>query len=64
MTAGKLTKIEAGHYKGARGTVRNVFSCSGAPHTRNARARWLITPADGRASYFVPTLALARELIG
>jgi hypothetical protein len=56
----KIFKITAGHYKSAKAEVRNVYSNSGAPHTRNARAKWLVTLADGR-SFFVPTLAIARQ---
>ena len=58
-----IKRIEPGYYEGPSGTVRNVYSASGAPHTRDARAKWLVTPLIG-SSYFVPTLARAREVIG
>lgn len=57
-----LTKIEAGHYKSAKGEVRNVNCGSGAPWVRDAHNPWLVTLADGR-KFFVPTLSRAREML-
>ena len=57
-----LVKVAAGHYKGTHGIVRNVFDGSGAPRVRNARAKWLVTLNVG-GSFFVPSLARAREAI-
>lgn len=57
----KLTKIARGHYRNDKGEARNVKSSSGAPHTRNSRAKWLVT-RDGK-SQLVPTLEIARTLL-
>jgi len=46
----KLTKIKAGLYQNELGTIRNIASQSGAPHTRSASARWLVTFANGKNS--------------
>jgi hypothetical protein len=64
----KLVKVAAGHYKGTRGIVRNVFDGSGAAHVRHARAKWLVTLTDsstgpGSSKFFVPSLKRAREWI-
>lgn len=58
----KIKKIAAGHYASDKGRVENVYSVSGAPHTRNTRAKWLVTLANGR-SFFVPSLRTAREYL-
>ncbi len=55
-----ITKIKPGHYRSPKGEVRNVSSASGAPHTRSARAQWLVTLTTGR-SFFVASLAIARQ---
>lgn len=56
-----LRKIAAGHYAGPRGTVQNIRSASGAPHTRG-RATWLVTYTDGRTA-LVRALGIARLLL-
>lgn len=61
-TSKKLTKVAQGHYKGQHGDVINVYSTSGAPHTRNSRARWLVRFNDGRST-MVSRLSVARDLI-
>jgi hypothetical protein len=58
-----VKRIEPGHYEGPRGTLRNVYSASGAPHTRSRFAKWLVSPING-PSYFVPTCARGKEAIG
>lgn len=58
----RLKRVSAGHYTTPGFTVQNVFDGSGAPHCRNARAKWLVTP-EGKPSFYVPSLARARERI-
>jgi hypothetical protein len=55
-----VKKIAAGHYASDKAEVRNVFDGSGAAHTRNARAKWLVTLPSGK-TLFVPSLKIARE---
>lgn len=62
MQGQAVKRIAPGHYEHKGYTIRNVFSASGAPHTRNARAKWLVIQPDGR-SFFVPTLQRAREIV-